>query len=211
MTKLQAAQAKAQWLSQCLDFGWQKSDLDGLSEVWDKFKDENGNMRKKHLPTPSSGVNPHEQILQLLITGGFLDPGKLKEARDIIGKCESPSSLTKEEIAQICEMADNDYAAQEAIMFAEFLRKKSMRPDGFGGWGGGDINTNYYGSTEIKLYELFKKYPVPLSIINPESFLKALREGNPYDFKSEHDYDKWRWNAYANAVQKAKELLNQSI
>lgn len=37
--------------------------------------------------------NPHEQILQLLITGGFLDPGKLKEARDIIGKCASSGSL----------------------------------------------------------------------------------------------------------------------
>lgn len=154
--------------------------------------------------------NPHEQILQLLITGGFLDPGKLKEARDIIGKCESPSSLTKEEISQICEMADNDYAAQEAIMFAEFLRKKSMRPDGFGGWGGGDINTNYYGSTEIKLYELFKKYPVPLSIINPESFLKALREGNPYNYHTGFEYDQCRWNAYQTAVGKAAELLNQS-
>lgn len=55
MTKEQAARAKAQWLSGCLEFGWQKSDLDGLSEVWDKFKDENGNLRPAAPST--SGVN----------------------------------------------------------------------------------------------------------------------------------------------------------
>lgn len=44
--------------------------------------------------------NPHEQILQLLITGGFLDPGKLKEARDIIGKCAPSPDQTLEEAAE---------------------------------------------------------------------------------------------------------------
>lgn len=47
-----------------------------------------------------STSNPHEQILQLLITGGFLDPGKLKEARDIIGKCAPSASGSLETAAQ---------------------------------------------------------------------------------------------------------------
>jgi hypothetical protein len=46
MNKTEAARKKAQWLAGCLDFGWQKSELDGLSEVWDRFKDEDGNMRQ---------------------------------------------------------------------------------------------------------------------------------------------------------------------
>lgn len=54
MTKEQAARAKANWLSQCLEFGWKHSDLDNLSEVWDKFKDEYGNMRPP-APSPVSG------------------------------------------------------------------------------------------------------------------------------------------------------------
>lgn len=38
-------ESKAKWLSQCLEFGWPKDSLDGLSATWDKFKDEAGNRR----------------------------------------------------------------------------------------------------------------------------------------------------------------------
>lgn len=58
MTKEQAAKKKAEWLAKCLDFGWSKNDLEGLSNIWDKFKDENGNMRpsfKDESPAPADG------------------------------------------------------------------------------------------------------------------------------------------------------------
>lgn len=58
MTKEQAIQAKAKWLSQCLEFGWKHSDLDNLSEVWDRFKDEYGNMRPS---TPSLNAGNLEE------------------------------------------------------------------------------------------------------------------------------------------------------
>lgn len=45
MNKNEAAKKKAEWLAYCLEIGFPKSDLDGLSNVWDKFKDENGNLR----------------------------------------------------------------------------------------------------------------------------------------------------------------------
>lgn len=64
--------------------------------------------------------------------------------------------LSKEEIAVIEKMADETYAGSEAIIFAEWLRENNMRPNGFGGWVG-EINTNFHGSSEIKLYRLFKK------------------------------------------------------
>jgi len=58
MTKEQAAKKKAEWLAKCLDFGWSKNDLEGLSNIWDEFKDENGNMRpsfKDESPAPADG------------------------------------------------------------------------------------------------------------------------------------------------------------
>ncbi len=36
---------KAQWLSYCLHSGWTKDQIDELEKVWDKFKDESGNLR----------------------------------------------------------------------------------------------------------------------------------------------------------------------
>jgi hypothetical protein len=37
----------ASWLSACLGFGWEKSDLDWLQELWEKHHDENGNLKSK--------------------------------------------------------------------------------------------------------------------------------------------------------------------
>ena len=47
MNKTDAAKAKANFLAKCLDFGWDKADLDGLSALWDKHRDEYGNLRPK--------------------------------------------------------------------------------------------------------------------------------------------------------------------
>lgn len=66
--------------------------------------------------------------------------------------------LTKEEIAQICEMADNDYAAQESITFLEWVGKE--------GWKWSELNTRWfkYGSddylNETQLHEKFKERDV---------------------------------------------------
>lgn len=46
MNKNQAAKKKAEWMAYCLDIGFiEKSQLDELSALWDKHKDENGNLR----------------------------------------------------------------------------------------------------------------------------------------------------------------------
>lgn len=56
MNKAQAAKKKAEWLAYCLEIGFSKDDLDGLSECWDRFKDEYGNLRPKteSHPLPST-------------------------------------------------------------------------------------------------------------------------------------------------------------
>ena len=45
----------------------------------------------------------------------------------------------------------------ETIEFAEWLLKNNMSPNGFGGWGGGRLNVNYYGSKTSDLYKIFLK------------------------------------------------------
>lgn len=35
---------RAEWLSFCLSIGWQKDQLDGLGDIWDKHHDEAGNL-----------------------------------------------------------------------------------------------------------------------------------------------------------------------
>lgn len=41
--KRKAIHAKAEWLAYCKSIGW--TDIDGLDKIWDKFKDEGGNLR----------------------------------------------------------------------------------------------------------------------------------------------------------------------
>lgn len=51
MNKEQAVKKKAEWLAYCLEIGFPKSDLDELDAIWDRFKDENGNLRKSQPDT----------------------------------------------------------------------------------------------------------------------------------------------------------------
>lgn len=37
------ARKKIEWLQYCLEIGWKKDQLSGLSDAWDKYYDENGN------------------------------------------------------------------------------------------------------------------------------------------------------------------------
>lgn len=66
------------------------------------------------------------------------------------------SLLVDREKKEIEKMADNTFAASEAILFGEFLLENNMSPDGFGGWGGGSINTNLYGNKTEQIYNKFK-------------------------------------------------------
>jgi hypothetical protein len=43
--KMKVIRKKAEWLKFCLDIGWDKSQLDELDKLWDKFKDEAGNLK----------------------------------------------------------------------------------------------------------------------------------------------------------------------
>src|SRR5688500_1028532 len=56
MNKNDAIKAKADWLKGCLDFGWSKDDIDELSEIWDRYKDEYGNLRPNPQFQPSGSV-----------------------------------------------------------------------------------------------------------------------------------------------------------
>lgn len=53
MTKKQAIVKKAEWLAYCLEIGFPKSDLDELDAIWDRFKDEHGNLRKPEPQSPA--------------------------------------------------------------------------------------------------------------------------------------------------------------
>ena len=64
MNKEQAIKKKAEWLSYCLNIGFPKSDLDELSNIWDKFKDENGNL-KEQPSTPTEQDEKDKLIEQL--------------------------------------------------------------------------------------------------------------------------------------------------
>lgn len=55
--------------------------------------------------------------------------------------------------AERCEAITEDVC----IKLMEWLIKNNMSPDGFGGWGGGKINTNLHGSKSVQLLKLFKK------------------------------------------------------
>jgi hypothetical protein len=43
------------WLCQCLQFGWKKTELDALEAIWWKFHDNTGQLIKSH-PTPPSAA-----------------------------------------------------------------------------------------------------------------------------------------------------------
>jgi hypothetical protein len=58
MTKDQAIKKKAEWLAYCVKIGFPKTDLDELSAIWDKFKDEHGNLRPQ--PAPPSTEDEDE-------------------------------------------------------------------------------------------------------------------------------------------------------
>lgn len=114
-------------------------------------------------------TNPHDHILQLLITGGFLDPGKLKEARDIIGKCAPSGSL---------EDAATEYAKDCVGEYDPELQ------DEFD-----DIKRHFLAGASHSF--------------NKESFLKALREGNPWIGHGDYPmHEGWE-----SCVNKAAELL----
>lgn len=131
-----------------------------------------------YTPSPISG-HPHEQILQLLITGGFLDPRKLKEARDIIGKCAPSGSL---------ETEAGKYATSK------------IYPD-----------ENRMGFARIEIHEKIKAAFLAGAShsFNKESFLKALREGNPYRGNDRNSYELAKSVAWGNCCECARELLNQ--
>lgn len=51
-----AARKKADWLAYCLEIGWEKDHLDGLSKLWDDYYDENGNVKPLHPSTPIEDI-----------------------------------------------------------------------------------------------------------------------------------------------------------
>jgi hypothetical protein len=42
---MRGRRACAEWLSYCLSIGWSRDDLDGLEEIFWRFKDRNGRLK----------------------------------------------------------------------------------------------------------------------------------------------------------------------
>lgn len=68
----------ARWLEYCLSIGWDKSQLDKLQEIWNKYHDEHGNLRSevesRHDSREQKEIS--EQIKGLIyLNCGHLDSG----------------------------------------------------------------------------------------------------------------------------------------
>lgn len=77
MNKNDAAKKKADWLIYCLDIGWSKDDLDGLSELWDKRYDENGNVKPNQDADQPNQGEQGEMIIDIagIMTASLLTVG----------------------------------------------------------------------------------------------------------------------------------------
>jgi hypothetical protein len=62
MNKMDAAKKKATWLAYCLEIGWERKDLDGLSDTWDKYYDEEGN--RKPISSEASGDEEKDKEIE---------------------------------------------------------------------------------------------------------------------------------------------------
>jgi|GEM_PF-3791232 len=70
--KDKAVRQKADWLKYCLDIGFHKDDLDELSAVWDRVKDEYGNLRKLSAsPSPVQRQRTAEEIIDGYVMNGI--------------------------------------------------------------------------------------------------------------------------------------------
>lgn len=200
---------------------WAYRNVDAWNDGWEEFVEP--------IPTPPpASSNPHEQILQLLITGGFLDPGKLKEARDIIGKC-APSPGDKQSLEDAAEekyplCAGKDKAARDwndrteiarnafiAGAFHERADESQMKR--LYDWIMDENRkpaTTFFTSGWLRNVAKEIEFRLSSHSFNKESFLKALREGNPYHSErpagQRNLYKSGVWKEVCN---KAAELLNQ--
>ena len=55
---------------------------------------------------------------------------------------------------QIEKMADETFAASEAVMFADWLLDNMATPNAFGGWG--THYANNWGTSSAEMYKVFK-------------------------------------------------------
>lgn len=137
------------------------------------------NQINKSVVTPSP-ASAHEQILQLLITGGFLDPGKLKEARDIIGKC-APSGSLEDSLSAYMKLQSKLAVWNLAITIAnnECMR---MSDD----WNKDDQTEEAHAANECaKIIRGYIDNPVPelKSIVAPADEIDAsISEGEEIDW-----------------------------
>lgn len=94
MNKNQAAKKKAEWMAYCLDIGFcDKSQLDELSAIWDKYKDENGNLKPREYaqqqlaPAERFKMPNDRQIIGLAI---LYNDGKVdkKQITNMVAMCQ---------------------------------------------------------------------------------------------------------------------------
>jgi hypothetical protein len=80
-------------------------------------------------------------------------------------------------LEKLAERKDN-VGVSDAIEFAEWILKNNMCPDGFGGWGGGRINVNYYGSKTADLYKHFQESQPQQKEVDEEKELEERTDRN---------------------------------
>lgn len=141
-SKDRAIKKKAEWLSYCLEIGWEKSQLDALSDVWDRFKDENGNLR----PEPTSAL-PDKQV--------GVDLAELEKRIDASLTDESVSAYIKDHPI----LADKQESEEVNPQFDYFGKVITDRISYF---------TNRYHKYEAK--ELHDALNVVLRLVPPSDF-----------------------------------------
>lgn len=113
--QLKGAQKKAEWLKYCLDIGWDKSDLDALAEIWDRYYDESGNRRERPVsPLPSKEVEQQIENLKVALEKetGFARMN-FKVYQDSLDRAET-LTLCLKTVRQL--LLDNDtHTAKEAV------------------------------------------------------------------------------------------------
>lgn len=129
MNKAQAAEKKAKWLSYCLEIGWDKSELDSLSEIWDEHKDEYGNLRpakpKVESTSPALLIKALKEIAVYIRhwneANHSFDIDRLKEiAEEALSSFESIQTSEEKEYREVIDDFQQDEYCKDIIAMVEY-------------------------------------------------------------------------------------------
>lgn len=106
-----------------------------------------------NIPTDFKQVTGHDSPKEMMA----YEKGREDEQQVIIEWIEKWDGSSNSVMGALLKKKFDERKDSGAIEFAEWLRKNNMSHNGFGGWGGGKINVNFYGSKTTDLYKLFQE------------------------------------------------------